>query len=303
VAHAAVWDVRFHRGRAPARRDRHPRRALAGHAGPRASVVRVPLVLARRAVPELAIDRGPGSRAESDVRAMRTVFDRCVGVPGAGERAGISGRCVSASAGRVKPSSTLAKRRRARRAGRRHVPGRATPAGGALDGPARGPLRPRPAGRCGGISSPTRPETAASRPHPASRARSHSGHPLKASMRRSSLLLVASCAVVAACGPSMGTQGSARSPQAAQSVRPGEGELPRSRLRRRPRLGTPRHPGRPARCGHPRAVAAHPMVRLDFDEALRLTEGLARRRCTASGAARTGSRVTSSTPRTSSRRC
>jgi DNA polymerase-3 subunit epsilon len=80
VAHAAVWDVRF----IAAELDR------AGIA-PRVEHWLDTLVLARRSFAfhsysldalcrELAIDRGQAHRAESDVRAMRTVFDKCVGV-------------------------------------------------------------------------------------------------------------------------------------------------------------------------------------------------------------------------------
>jgi DNA polymerase-3 subunit epsilon len=80
VAHAAVWDVRF----------------IAAELQRAGIATRVEhwldtLVLARRSFAfhsysldalcrELAIDRGQAHRAESDVRAMRTVFDRCVGV-------------------------------------------------------------------------------------------------------------------------------------------------------------------------------------------------------------------------------
>ena len=80
VAHAAAWDVRF----LVAELDR---------AGVEASlpVWLDTLVLARRAFAfhshsldslcrELGIDRGQAHRAESDVRAMRAVFDRCVAV-------------------------------------------------------------------------------------------------------------------------------------------------------------------------------------------------------------------------------
>ncbi len=80
VAHAAVWDVRF-------------LAAELSRAGiePRIEHWLDTLVLARRSFAfhsysldalcrELAIDRGQAHRAESDVRAMRTVFDRCVGV-------------------------------------------------------------------------------------------------------------------------------------------------------------------------------------------------------------------------------
>ncbi|MGH7294044.1 MAG: 3'-5' exonuclease [Polyangiaceae bacterium] len=80
VAHAAVWDVKF----LSAELDR------AGIA-PRIEHWLDTLVLARRAFAfhsysldalcrELAIDRGQAHRAESDVRAMRGVFDRCVRV-------------------------------------------------------------------------------------------------------------------------------------------------------------------------------------------------------------------------------
>jgi DNA polymerase-3 subunit epsilon len=80
VAHAAVWDVRF----------------IAAELGRAAIAARIEhwldtLVLARRAFAfhsysldslcrELTIDRGLAHRAESDVRAMRAVFDRCVAV-------------------------------------------------------------------------------------------------------------------------------------------------------------------------------------------------------------------------------
>ncbi|HEY8091820.1 MAG TPA: 3'-5' exonuclease [Polyangiaceae bacterium] len=80
VAHAAVWDVRF-------------LSAELRRAGVDAPLERWldTLVLARRAFAfhsysldalcrELAIDRGQAHRAESDVRAMREVFDRCVRV-------------------------------------------------------------------------------------------------------------------------------------------------------------------------------------------------------------------------------
>jgi DNA polymerase-3 subunit epsilon len=80
VAHAAVWDVRFLV--AELRRvgvDAHIEHWLDT------------LVLARRAFAfhsysldalcrELSIDRGQAHRAESDVRALRVVFDRCVAV-------------------------------------------------------------------------------------------------------------------------------------------------------------------------------------------------------------------------------
>jgi DNA polymerase-3 subunit epsilon len=78
VAHAAVWDVRF-------------LAAEFHRAGRSFDMVHWldTLVLARRAFAfhshsldslcrELGIDRGQAHRAESDVRAMREVFDRCV---------------------------------------------------------------------------------------------------------------------------------------------------------------------------------------------------------------------------------
>lgn len=78
VAHAAVWDVRF----LQAELDR------AGVVLPVTHWLDT-LVLARRAFAfhsysldalcrELAIDRGQAHRAESDVRALRAVFERCV---------------------------------------------------------------------------------------------------------------------------------------------------------------------------------------------------------------------------------
>jgi DNA polymerase-3 subunit epsilon len=80
VAHAAVWDVRFIaaelRRAGIATRVEHyldtlvlARRSFAFHSYSLDALCR-----------ELAIDRGQAHRAESDVRAMRTVFDRCVGV-------------------------------------------------------------------------------------------------------------------------------------------------------------------------------------------------------------------------------
>jgi DNA polymerase-3 subunit epsilon len=80
VAHAAAWDVKF----------------LSAEFGRLGRVLEVEhwldtLALARRAFAfrsyslealcrELQIDRGQAHRAESDVRALRAVFDRCVGV-------------------------------------------------------------------------------------------------------------------------------------------------------------------------------------------------------------------------------
>jgi len=80
VAHAAVWDVRFIaaelRRAGIATRVEHyldtlvlARRSFAFHSYSLDALCR-----------ELAIDRGQAHRAESDVRAMRTVFDRCVAV-------------------------------------------------------------------------------------------------------------------------------------------------------------------------------------------------------------------------------
>jgi hypothetical protein len=93
-------------------------------------------------------------------------------------------------------------------------------------------------------------------------------------MRRSSLLLVASCAVVAACGPSMGTQGSARSPQAAQwydrakvSYRAADFDDARDSAKHAIQVA-------PQDADIRELSARIAMVRLDFDEALRLTEGL-----------------------------
>ncbi len=80
VAHAAVWDVRFLSAElARAGASLHFEHWLDT------------LVLARRAFAfhsysldalckQLGIDRGQAHRAESDVRALREVFDRCVGV-------------------------------------------------------------------------------------------------------------------------------------------------------------------------------------------------------------------------------
>jgi DNA polymerase-3 subunit epsilon len=80
VAHAAVWDVRF-------------LAAECARVGVTLDVTHWldTLVLARRAFAfhsysldalcrELSIDRGRAHRAESDVRALREVFDRCVAV-------------------------------------------------------------------------------------------------------------------------------------------------------------------------------------------------------------------------------
>jgi DNA polymerase III subunit epsilon len=80
VAHAAVWDVRFiaaelARASIPTRVEHWldtlvlARRAFAFHSYSLDALCR-----------ELAIDRGLAHRAESDVRAMRAVFDRCVAV-------------------------------------------------------------------------------------------------------------------------------------------------------------------------------------------------------------------------------
>jgi DNA polymerase-3 subunit epsilon len=89
VAHAAVWDVRFIAAELRRARSGLPPRAPVDAAVPEHWVDT--LVLARRAFAfhsyslealcrELGIDRGQAHRAESDVRAMRTVFDRCVAV-------------------------------------------------------------------------------------------------------------------------------------------------------------------------------------------------------------------------------
>ncbi|HEX8791894.1 MAG TPA: 3'-5' exonuclease [Polyangiaceae bacterium] len=80
VAHAAVWDVRFlvaelRRVGIDARIDHWldtlvlARRAFAFHSYSLDALCR-----------ELTIDRGQAHRAESDVRALRVLFDRCVGV-------------------------------------------------------------------------------------------------------------------------------------------------------------------------------------------------------------------------------
>lgn len=80
VAHAAVWDVRFlaaelRRAGIEARIDHWldtlvlARRAFAFHSYSLDALCR-----------ELAIERGQSHRAESDVRALRALFDRCVGV-------------------------------------------------------------------------------------------------------------------------------------------------------------------------------------------------------------------------------
>ena len=175
VAHAAAWDVGF----------------LAAECRARGLALEVDhwldtLVLARRAFAfpsysldalcrELAIDRGRAHRAESDVardarrlRAMRRACSR--------RRArATSGRCVSVSVAPDRPSSCLRGRREARLAGRRHLPRRAPAARAALDGPARSPLRPRPAGRCGVSAPGARPATTSGRSHPAHRARVRRG--------------------------------------------------------------------------------------------------------------------------------
>jgi DNA polymerase-3 subunit epsilon len=80
VAHAAVWDVRF-------------LAAEFGRVGPAPALDHWldTLVLARRAFAfqsysldalcrQLGLERGQAHRAESDVRAMRALFDRCLGV-------------------------------------------------------------------------------------------------------------------------------------------------------------------------------------------------------------------------------
>jgi DNA polymerase III subunit epsilon len=80
VAHAAVWDVRFlaaelHRAGIEAHIDFWldtlvlARRAFAFHSYSLGALCR-----------ELAIDPGQAHRAESDVRALRQVFDRCVAI-------------------------------------------------------------------------------------------------------------------------------------------------------------------------------------------------------------------------------
>jgi hypothetical protein len=93
-------------------------------------------------------------------------------------------------------------------------------------------------------------------------------------MRRSSLLLLASCAVVAACGPSLGAQGPARSPQAAQwfdrakvSYRAADFDDARDSAHHAIQVA-------PQDAEIRELSARIAMVRLDFDEALRLTEGL-----------------------------
>jgi hypothetical protein len=93
-------------------------------------------------------------------------------------------------------------------------------------------------------------------------------------MRRSSLLLVASCALVAACGPSLGTQGPVRSPQAAQwydrakvSYRAADFDDARDSARHAIAVAPADHEIR-------ELSARIALVRLDFEEALRLTDGL-----------------------------
>ena len=93
-------------------------------------------------------------------------------------------------------------------------------------------------------------------------------------MRRSSLLLVASCAVVAACGPSLGAQGPARNPQAAQwfdrakvSYRAADFDDARDSARHAITVA-------PQDAEIRELSARIAMVRLDFEEALKLTEGL-----------------------------
>ena len=93
-------------------------------------------------------------------------------------------------------------------------------------------------------------------------------------MRRFSLLLVASCAVVAACGPSLGGQGPARSPQAAQwydrakvSYRAADFDDARDSARHAIQVA-------PQDAEIRELSARIAMVRLDFEEALKLTEGL-----------------------------
>jgi hypothetical protein len=96
-------------------------------------------------------------------------------------------------------------------------------------------------------------------------------------MRRSSVLpvaLIASCALVAACGPSLGTQGPARSPQAAQwfdrakvSYRAADFDDARDSARHAIAVA-------PKDAEIRELSARIALVRLDFDEALKLTEGL-----------------------------
>jgi DNA polymerase-3 subunit epsilon len=82
VAHAAVWDVRFLEAE-------FARAGIASAEAPQHWLDT--LVLARRAFAfpthsldalcrQLGLERGQAHRAESDVRAMREVFDRCVAV-------------------------------------------------------------------------------------------------------------------------------------------------------------------------------------------------------------------------------
>jgi hypothetical protein len=92
-------------------------------------------------------------------------------------------------------------------------------------------------------------------------------------MRRSSLLLVASCAVVAACGSSLGA-GPARNPQAAQwfdrakvSYRAADFDDARDSARHAITVA-------PQDAEIRELSARIAMVRLDFEEALKLTEGL-----------------------------
>ncbi len=93
-------------------------------------------------------------------------------------------------------------------------------------------------------------------------------------MRRFSLLLVASCGLVAACGPSLGNGGPARSPQAAQwydrakvSYRAADFDDARDSARHAIQVA-------PQDADIRELSARIAMVRLDFEEALKLTEGL-----------------------------
>src|SRR3984957_12937082 len=93
-------------------------------------------------------------------------------------------------------------------------------------------------------------------------------------MRRPSPLLFASCALLVACGSSLGNQGAARTPMAAQwfdrakvSYRAADFEDARDAVRHAS-VAAPKD-------AEIRELSARiALVRLDFDEALRQTEGL-----------------------------
>ena len=219
VAHAAVWDVRFLEAEVqrPRQDPRHPPLARYPRSVPPAFVFHSHALdsLCR----EFGIDRGQAHRAESDVRALRAVFDRCVAALAPSSVRDLWDVRVGDRHGSPGHRRSMRSRGQARRAGpccpypRRSV-GQPSSCPWSCSTKSVPDLDPP------GVVGYQLPEEAEDNCGPiafcASNPRQHRPYRENPPMRRLLFAVLALCSAPLACGPSMGPQAGNRTPAASE---------------------------------------------------------------------------------------